>query len=348
MRGHVARNPPFARAPAAGTGAGHPVHRSIWREAGAGEVADGARGGGIAGLTTPTGAESVRGILLILVAYFVITGADAAVKWALPEVGVAVSMIARGIVGSLAVLALTGGRGLGPVNKGLLATRGVLHCTVSATWYWAWLSGMALVDSYAIAAAAPLAMTLLAIPMLGEKVGWRRWTSTAVGFLGVLVMLQPGGDLWRFETPVLLVAVMAMAVTRIWTRVLSATDGPAAIAFWLMVAHIPIGVVLLPFFPPPAVMPGWGVILALVFFGVANAIAHMLFARAFALAPVSALAPYEYSPLLLGGILGFLIWAEIPAWTTIGGAVIVIIAGLYNLHRERVRRAQERRDAAGH
>jgi drug/metabolite transporter (DMT)-like permease len=296
-------------------------------------------------LATPTGAEAVRGILLILSAYLVITGADAAVKWALPEVGVAVSMIARGVVGSIAVLVLTGGRGIGPVNKGLLATRGLLHCAVSATWYWAWLSGMTLVDSYAIAAAAPLVMTLLAIPMLGEKVGWRRWTSTAVGFAGVLVMLQPSGDLWRFETPFLLVAVVIMAVTRIWTRVLSATDGPASVAFWLMVAHIPVGVALLPAFPPPAGMPGIGVVVALVFFGIANAIAHILFARAFALAPVSALAPYEYSPLLIGGIIGFMIWAELPAWTTVAGSLVVIVAGLYNLHRERVRRGQERREA---
>ncbi|MBR0670644.1 DMT family transporter [Roseomonas soli] len=288
----------------------------------------------------------MRGILFILVAYVVITGADAAVKWALPEVGVAVSMIARGVVGSIAVVVLTGGRGIGANNKGLLAARGLLHCGVSATWYWAWASGMALVDSYAIAAAAPLVMTLLAIPMLGEKVGWRRWISTLLGFAGVLVMLQPGGDLWRFETPVLLVAVLAMAVTRIWTRVLSATDGPAAVAFWLMMAHIPTGIALLPAFPPPAEMPGPGVIVALLFFGVANAVAHMLFARAFALASVSALAPYEYSPLLLGGVLGFLIWAEVPAWTTLLGAVIVILAGLFNLHRERVRQAQERRDAA--
>ena len=297
------------------------------------------------GLRPATGAESVRGILLILAAYLVITGADAAVKWALPEVGVAVSMIARGVIGALAVLVITGGRGIAPVNRGLLTARGLLHCAVSATWYWAWVSGMALVDSYAIAAAAPLIMTLLAIPMLGEQVGWRRWTSTLVGCAGVLFMLQPAGDLWRFETPFLLVAVVAMAVTRIWTRVLSATDGPASVAFWLMVAHIPMGILLLPFFPPPAAMPGSGVLLALVFFGIANAIAHMLFARAFALAPVSALAPYEYSPLLIGGVIGFLIWAEVPAWTTIGGAVIVISAGLYNLHRERVRRAAERRGA---
>lgn len=294
-------------------------------------------------LSTPTGAESVRGIGLILFAYLVITGADVAVKWALPEVGVAVSMLVRGVIGALAVLVLTGGRGIGPVNRRLLTARGVLHCGVSAVWYWAWAGGMALVDSYAIAAAAPLAMTLLAIPMLAERVGWRRWTSTLVGFAGVLVMLQPGGDLWRIETPVLLVAVIAMAVTRIWTRVLSATDGPAAVAFWLMVAHIPMGLVLLPVFPPPAAMPGTGVILALVFFGIANAIAHLLFARAFALASVSTLAPYEYSPLLLGGVLGFLVFVEVPAWTTVGGALIVIAAGLYNLHREQVRRAEERR-----
>ncbi|MEO3470535.1 DMT family transporter [Roseomonas sp. CAU 1739] len=296
------------------------------------------------GLTVPTGAESIRGILLILAAYVVITGADASVKWALPQVGVAVSMIARGVVGALAVYIMVRGRGLRPVNIRLLSARGLLHCAVSATWYWAWAHGMALVDSYAIAAAAPLLMTIFAIPILAEKVGWRRWTSTLVGFLGVLFMLQPNGDLWRFETPFLLAAVVAMAVTRIWTRVLSATDGPAAIAFWLMVAHIPSGLLLLPAFPAPTEWPGVGVFVALLFFGVANAIAHILFARAFALAPVSALAPYEYSPLLLGGILGFVIWSEVPAWTTIAGAVVVIAAGLYNLHRERVRRAAERRD----
>jgi drug/metabolite transporter (DMT)-like permease len=296
------------------------------------------------GLTIPTGAESVRGILYILFAYVVITGADAAVKWALPQVGVAVSMIARGVVGSIAVFLIVRGRRLWPVNVRLLTARGLLHCAVSATWYWAWVKGMALVDSYAIAAAAPLLMTILAIPILDEKVGWRRWTSTLLGFLGVLYMLQPEGDLWRFETPFLMAAVVAMAVTRIWTRVLSATDGPASIAFWLMVAHIPSGLALLPVFPPPAAMPGPGVLVALLFFGIANAVAHILFARAFALAPVSALAPYEYSPLLLGGILGFLIWAEVPAWTTIAGAVVVIAAGLYNLHRERVRRAAERLD----
>jgi len=299
-------------------------------------------------LSIPTGAESVRGIFLICIAYLVVTGADVAVKWALPEVGVSLAMLVRGVVGTAAVAIIVRGRGLLPKNKHLLALRSLLHCCVSATWYWAWQRAVPLADSYAIACAAPLLMTLLAIPMLAEKVGWRRWTSTMLGFAGVLFMLQPSGDLWRLETPFLLAATVVMAVTRIWTRVLSATDGPAAVAFWLLAAHIPMGLIFAAtLFPFPDHVPGTSVMVALLIFGVANAIAHLLFSRAFALAPVSALAPFEYTPLIWGTVLGFMIWAEVPAWTTLGGAAIVIAAGLYNLHRERVRRAMERRQALG-
>jgi drug/metabolite transporter (DMT)-like permease len=85
--------------------------------------------------------------------------------------------------------------------------------------------------------------------------------------------------------------------------------------------------------------------LLLVLFGVFNGMAHLMFARAFALAPVSVLAPFEYSPLLIGGVIGFLIWAEVPGWTTLAGACLVVAAGLYNVYREQVRRAAERTGA---
>ncbi|MBW8269933.1 DMT family transporter [Caldovatus sp. SYSU G05006] len=290
----------------------------------------------------------MRGIALVALAYLIISASDAAVKWALPEVGTAMAMIWRGVIGAACVALMARGRGLFPRDRRLLAARSLLHTGVSAAWYWAWARGVPLADTYAVAAAAPLLMTVLAIPMLAERVGWRRWSATLVGFGGVLVMLQPSGDLWRVETPVLLAAVAAMAVTRIWTRVLARTDTPAAIAFWLMIAHVPAGLALLPVLPPPsgAWVPSLGATLALASFGAVNALAHLLFGRAFALAPVSVLAPFEYSPLLWGGVLGFLIWAEVPSWTTLGGAAIVVAAGLYTVHRERVRRSQERRAAA--
>jgi drug/metabolite transporter (DMT)-like permease len=164
----------------------------------------------------------------------------------------------------------------------------------------------------------------------------------------VLFMLQPGGELWRWEAGLLFVAVCGIAVSRIWTRTLASTDTPAAIALWLMLTHIPYGLALLPvqaLWPPsgpPDLFPSVGLVVLLFFFGVANALAHLLFARGFALANIASLAPLEYTPLLWGLVLGFLIFAEIPAWTTLAGAGIVICAGLYNVHRERVRRAEER------
>ncbi len=295
----------------------------------------------------PLRQDTLRGIATITAGYAVISAADAAVKWALPEVGVAVAMIWRGVFGMIAIALLARGAGLAPRCKPLLATRSILHCGVTVTFYLAWFNGVSLADSYAVNATAPLLMTVLAIPLLGETVGWRRWTSTAVGFVGVLVMLQPGGDLWRWEGGLRLAGVAVLAVTRIWTRVLAATDTPQAIAFWLLFTHVPVGLLLLPAFPPgTGIWPGWGVAFALAFLGLANGCAHFLFARAFAIAPVSALAPYEYTTLLWGLMLGFAIWGEVPSWATLGGAGIVIAAGLYNLHRERVRRA-ELRDPAG-
>jgi drug/metabolite transporter (DMT)-like permease len=295
-----------------------------------------------------SGEAAVRGLALAALGYFVISLADAAVKFALPEIGVAGAMLWRGCVGALAVAVLARGRGLWPRRGGLVLGRSALHCAVSVVWYFVWMMGFGLADSYAVAAASPLLMTLLAIPMLGERVGWRRWTSCLVGFGGVLFMLQPGGELWRWEAALLLVAVVGMAVSRIWTRTLASTDGATVIAFWLMAMHIPFGLALLPVeaMRPPggevSLFPSLGLCLLLVFFGVSNAVAHLLFARGFALTRIATVAPLEYTPLIYGIPLGFLLFAEIPAWTTLGGAVVVVAAGLYNLHRERVRRAEER------
>ncbi len=299
-----------------------------------------------------SGEDALRGLALCAMGYAVVSCADAAVKWALPEIGVAAALLWRGVAGAVVVAILARGRGLWPRRKPLLALRSLLHTTVSAAWYFAWILGVTLADSYAVAAAAPLLMTLLAIPILGEQVGWRRWTSTMVGFTGVLFMLQPGGDLWRWESLMLLAATALMALTRIWMRVLARTETPAATAFWLMVAHLPTGLLLLPFpqfWPasgPPPLIPSAGATAVLMLFGLATGLAHMLFSRAYGLAPVAALAPLEYTPLLWGTVIGFVIWREVPAWTTLGGAVVVIAAGLYNVHRERVRRAQERAAAA--
>jgi len=292
---------------------------------------------------TDTPADTVRGIALAALAYVIWTLGDTAAKWVLPTAGVALAMFWRGIFGAMTVAAVAAadrpgsvGRMLRPVRWKLVLARSVISSFVSIVWYIAW-EQMNLIDTYAVGFTAPLIMLVLAIPMLGERLRWRRTLSTVLGFLGVLVMLQPGGDLWKPVVVLLLVGIVAMSVTRIMTRQLSTTESPECQAFWLLVSHIFAGALTIGMFPPPGGMDAivWA---SLVFLGVSSGLAHCVYTRAYGLAPVSALAPYEYTMLLWGGIAGYLVFNEVPSWTTLIGAAIIAAAGLYNLHRERVRR----------
>ncbi len=132
-----------------------------------------------------------------------------------------------------------------------------------------------------------------------------------------------------------------MALTRIMTRQLTTTETPECQAFWLLICHTVTGVLLLSSFPGAGVIGtfGW---LMLAFLGVSSGLAHCVFARSYALAPVSALAPYEYTMLPWGVVAGFLAFGELPSWNTLVGAVVVAASGTYNVYRERVRRTEER------
>ena len=291
---------------------------------------------------TDTPADTVRGIALAALAYVIWTLGDTAAKWVLPSAGVALAMFWRGIFGAMTVAAVAAAsqpgsisRMLRPVRWQLVVVRSAISSFVSIVWYIAW-EQMNLIDTYAVGFTAPLIMTVLAIPMLGERIHWRRTLSTVLGFLGVLVMLQPGGDLWKPVVILLLVGIVAMSVTRIMTRQLSTTETPECQAFWLLISHVLSGLLILPFFPPGGDMDT-AVWVCLIFLGISSGLAHCVYTRAYGLAPVSALAPYEYTMLLWGGLAGYLVFNEVPSWTTLIGAVIIAAAGLYNLHRERMR-----------
>lgn len=294
---------------------------------------------------TDNAADTVRGIGLVALAYMILSIGDAAAKTVVLASGVAWTILWRGLFGSAAVFAVTasrreagGWRRIAPVRWKMVFLRAALSSFTSVSWYLSWRE-MKLADTYALGFTAPLIMTLLAIPLLGERIRWRRMLSTLLGFSGVLVMLRPGGDLWTPALPLLMTGIVTMAVTRIMARQLSLTETPECQAFWLMVSHAAAGVLLLGMFPP-GLGGGWQVWTALIFLGVSSGLAHCVFTFAYGLAPVSALAPYEYTMLIWGGAAGFVVFGEVPSWTTLAGAAIVAAAGLYNLHRERVRRLE--------
>jgi drug/metabolite transporter (DMT)-like permease len=294
---------------------------------------------------TDNASDTLRGILFALLAYMIWTLGDATAKLVLPDVGVAGAMLWRGVFGAITVVAMTMGRGsagwrrIVPRRWKLVMARSVLAAFVSVTWYYSWLS-MSLADTYAVGFTAPLIMTLLAVPMLGERIRWRRALSTLVGFGGVLIMLRPGGDLWTPVTALLLVGTLVMALTRIMTRQLTTTETPECQAFWLLICHTFTGLVLLPSLPGSGVGIGFAGWMGLAFLGVSSGLAHCIFARGYGLAPVSALAPYEYSMMPFAIVFGFVLFGDVPSWFTLGGAAVVAASGTYNAYRERVRRAE--------
>jgi drug/metabolite transporter (DMT)-like permease len=197
---------------------------------------------------------------------------------------------------------------------------------------------MPLVDAYAISFAAPLFMVALSVPLLGEPVGWRRWTAVAVGFVGVLIMLDPWGMEFHPISLILLAATFCYALSTILVRLLSRHDHDVVTLFWF--AFVSSGLSLVGAIPewkwPPAMDWLWLIVLGLL-----GGFAQILITRAWRLAPAAVLAPFDYSSIVLAVLFGYLWFQEEPSWTVWYGLPLVIGSGLYILHRERVR-ARER------
>ena len=193
---------------------------------------------------------------------------------------------------------------------------------------------MPLVDAYAISYAAPLFMVALSVPMLGEPVGWRRWTAVFVGFIGVLIMLDPWGIEFHAMSLIVLGATFCYSLSTVMLRLLSRHDSDIVALFWLslttsvasLLGAIPAWVW------PTAIDWVW-----LVVMGLLGGIAQIMNTRAWRLATTAVLAPFDYTSIVLAVLFGYLWFKEEPSWTVWLGLPLVMGSGLYILHRERVR-----------
>lgn len=194
------------------------------------------------------------------------------------------------------------------------------------------LGHLPIAEATAIGFVSPLMMTALAVPLLGEKVGWRRWGAVLVGFIGVLIVVRPGGGDgfgWPAIWPVLSAA--AWAIGLVLTRKMRAGDSPATMLFYTAVVSLVLAALAAPFAWQPA-PPGWWLIAALM--GAFCALGQYLLIRAFQLAPASVLAPLNYTQMVWSPLIGLILFATWPdRWTWLGAAVI-IASGIYIAHRE--------------
>lgn len=192
---------------------------------------------------------------------------------------------------------------------------------------------MPLADMHAIAAASPLIVVALSVPLLGEKVGPRRWLAVGAGFLGVLLIVRPGFEAIDWRMAVALTGTLMWAVYQIMVRLCARTDSSETTWAWTAVVGLAATTLVGPFHWVWPDTHGWLLLGAIAVLG---SLAHLAFIKAFAYAEAGALQPYSYTLLIWAAVVGYLVFGDIPDGWTIAGAVIIMASGLYAWHRERV------------
>jgi drug/metabolite transporter (DMT)-like permease len=191
-------------------------------------------------------------------------------------------------------------------------------------------------EALSIMFSTPFLVALLAGPMLGEWLGWRRWLAICVGFAGVLLVTRPGFGGIDPAALFSLGGALCYAFYAIMTRVLSRTDSNETTLFY---SNLVGAVVMLPVLPFVWSPPSGPLLIALmVVMGVFASLGHYLLIVGHRLAPASVLSPFIYSQMVWVIALGYFIFGDIPNGWTLAGAATVIVSGLYLVHRERKRR----------
>jgi drug/metabolite transporter (DMT)-like permease len=182
--------------------------------------------------------------------------------------------------------------------------------------------------------AAPLAVILAAVIFLGERVGWRRWATIALGFAGVLMVIRPGSDSFQPESLWVLVAVAGTALRDVTSRTIPPAVSSAQLSAWGVMAIVVLGAVMV-IVAGGADLPSTrqtGILAGAALFGSTG---YWAITAASRTGEVSVVAPFRYTRLIFSMVVAILIFRERPDALTFAGAMLIIAAGLYAFLRER-------------
>lgn len=283
---------------------------------------------------------NARAGLLMLLSMAVFTLNDAATKMLATSMGVGQIIFLRGFIATVLLLILAWRRGLFRRIRGLFEPviwLRMLFDAGSSILYILALAHMPLPNLVAIYQAMPFAVTMGAALFLGENVGWRRWAAIAVGFTGVLIIVQPGTDAFNIFSLVVLSAVALAGIRDLVTRRMSPDVSTLSVALVTAIGSCAGGALLM--WPAggmePVVLNEWLLLFSAAFF---LALGYQMIVLAVRDGEISFVAPFRYSALLWAGILGFLIFGDLPDRPMLVGAALIVGSGLYMIHREQVRR----------
>ena len=279
-----------------------------------------------------------RGMAMALLCYFLLTVMDALIKeltagYSLPQIVFLRTLFGFGPI-AFAVYRAGGLAQLRTRNLPGHLARGTIGCAAGFLFFYSF-SVMPLADSYAIAFAAPLFITALGVPMLGERVDAGRWAAVLVGFAAILFMLREqvsASGLLTLGGAAALAGAACYATTVTYMRRQSRTETNAAIMVYGSGAGLLISGALLPFGHwTPMPLADFGLMVAV---GGVGGLASLCMTQAFRLAPAAVVAPFEYTAMVWAVLFGYWLWGDVPSSTIVAGSLVIVACGLYSLHRE--------------
>jgi len=198
-------------------------------------------------------------------------------------------------------------------------------------FYFFGLKYLMLSENVAIVHSAPILATLLAVPILGEKLGLQRMAAIMLGFIGVLIIVKPGSDLFKTESLFPLAAAFFMAVSYLATRFLMSTESSVAIIFYYSFALL---ITSLIFFPNHFIIPSLFNLIPLISLGIMGSLGHYFMAQAAKSAEVVVITPFEYTSFIFLGFMGYFFYNEVPGVSVLIGMLLIVLSGIYIVYRE--------------
>jgi drug/metabolite transporter (DMT)-like permease len=286
-------------------------------------------------LDRPATTTASRGIACVLAAWLLFACMDAGSKLLAEDYSIIQILWVRFV--SLAVIAAWlarrqgGSGGLRTRHFWLQSLRSAL-LVIEIGLFILTITVLPLAEAHAILAVTPLIVTALSVPLLGERVGIRRWSAIGVAFAGVLIILRPGLGAVQPMALLALICSVMFALYQILTRIVSRADPPLTTLFYTALVGVGGLTVIIPFYWTIPDVQGWalfGMVAAL------GASGHFLLIKALQLAPASTLQPFSYTILIWATLIGFLVFGNLPDLLTVVGAIVITSSGIYSFARER-------------
>jgi S-adenosylmethionine uptake transporter len=273
------------------------------------------------------------GILLFFLGMSLFTFNDALGKWLVADYTVGQILLIRSIAALLLMSpwVIRGFRGLLSSDQPWLNLLRVILMVAEVAAFYLAVRGLPLADVMTFYMAAPLMVTALSVPLLGEKVGPRRWAAVLIGFVGVLIVLRPTGAALSPSALIALGGATLFSLIMIVTRRLRQTGGLGLITYQMLGTGL-AGAATVPF---AWVTPSGFDLALLLGLGAVAMGAHLCLNRALSLAPAAVVAPYQYSTIVIAAALGWAIWGDVPTPQIIIGNLVIIASGLFVFYRER-------------